>query len=168
MKPTLIPYLEVVGFDVAWARRAKVNLRSDRALVAFARHYHRILVCHDRHRDKRKDRETRIQVSQEIYKNGGQVLEVSGSPQQPALTSLGKILTHRNKWKDFFEANDGIVVVYGNRDITTIPRDQLIQRVQYPLDHPSIPVVPPKSPRRVKVVRKQKPTPSGQQPLFEQ
>ena len=48
MKPALLSYLKVVGFDVAWAKDAKVNFRSDRALVAFARHYHRILVCHDK------------------------------------------------------------------------------------------------------------------------
>ena len=156
MKPTLLPYLKVVGFDVAWARDARVNIHSDRALVAFARHYHRILVCHDRHRDKPKDKETRIQVCQEIYKNGGQVIEVSGSSSQHELTSLGKLLTHRTKWKEFFNNNDGIVVVYENRDIKTIPKKDLVQQVQGILNHPTIPIVPPKTIPQTKIKRKQK------------
>ena len=155
MKGTLLTYLTAVCFDVAWAKDAKVNVCSDRALVAFARHYHRILVCHDRHRDKRKDRETRVQICQEIYDNGGQVIEVSGIPAQHELTSLGKILTHREKWKEFFDNNDGVVIVYENRDMKTIPRAKLIRQIQGILDHPTIPAIPSKSPRKPST--KQKP-----------
>lgn len=154
VKPTLLTYLKAVGFDVMWARNAKVNIRSDRALVAFARHYHRILICHDRHKDKSRDKETRVQISQEIYEDGGQVIEITGKPSQEVLTSLGKILTHRQKWKEFFESNDGIVVVYENRDPVTNPRKELMQRVQYMFNHESIPVVHLKAPRKESKQRK--------------
>jgi hypothetical protein len=140
--------LRVVGFDVASAKDVKVGFRDDVKLVRYARHYKRILVCHDRHRDKPGDKETRIRIRQEIYNHGGQVIEVSGSPKQPELTSLGKILTHRAKWKEFFENNDGIVILYENRDIKAIPREALIQQVQGLLAHPTIPPIPPKSPQK--------------------
>jgi hypothetical protein len=158
MRGTLLTYLKAISFDVVWAKNAKVNVCSDRALVAFARHYHRILVCHDRHRDKRKDKETRVQISQEIYENGGQVIEVSGEPAQHELTSLGKILTHRKKWKEFFDNNDGIVIVYENRDMVTIPRAKLIRQIQGTLDHSTIPAIPLKSPRKATIkIRSPKP-----------
>ena len=162
MKPALLSYLKVVGFDVAWAKDAKVNFRSDRALVAFARHYHRILVCHDKHR---KPYEHKIQVCQEIYKRGGKVIQVAGSPAQEALTSLGKILVHRKAWKEFFKENDGIVTVSDASNIGTIQRKDLIKYVQGIFVHPSIPVVSPRSPRQIKTIRKAKPIPSGQQPF---
>ena len=162
MKPALSSYLKVVGFDVAWAKDARVNFRSDRALVAFARHYHRILVCHDKHT---RPHEHKIQVCQEIYEKGGQVIQVAGSPAQEALTSLGKILVHRKAWKEFFKENDGIVTVSDASHITPIKRKDLLHYVQGTFDHPSIPVVSPRSPRQIKTIRKPKPIPPGQQPF---
>jgi len=154
MKPTLIPYLKAVGFDVIWAKDANVNVRSDRALVAYARHYHRILLCHDKHV---KPYEHKIQVCQEIYKKGGQVIQVAGNPSQEPLTSLGKILVHRKMWKEFFLEHDGIITVSDASHIKSIERKDLLHSVQGALVHSSIPVVAPKSLRKLKAVRKSKP-----------
>lgn len=163
VKPTLLAYLKAVGFNMAWVREAKVNIHSDRALVAFARHYHRILVCHDRHKDMKK--ETRIQICLEIYEKGGQVLQVAGSPGQPALTTLGKILIHREKWLDFFRYNDGIVTVSDASHIKPIPRADLIHQVQAMLEHPLIPVISPKAPRKKKARPRPKAVSAQQLPL---
>lgn len=154
VNPVVLSYLEAVGFDVMWARKAKVNIHSDRALVAFARHYHRIFVCHDRHRDVK--RETRVQICQEIYEKGGQVIQVAGSPAQPELATLGKILIHRAKWLDFFRDNDGIVTVSDASHITPTTRANLIHQVQAIFEHPSIPTINPKAPRKKKARLKPK------------
>ena len=89
MKATILPYLKAVGFDVKFANANIVNIHDDCALVKHARRYKRILVCHDRHRDKRRDRGIRLRISQEIFNNGGCVIQVSGGSDQPILTSLG-------------------------------------------------------------------------------
>jgi len=166
MKPTLLPYFKAVGFDVAWAREAKVNIRSDRALVAFARHYHRILVCHDRHKDIK--REIRFQICLEIYENGGQVIQVAGSPKQPELKSLGKILIHHENWCDFFKNNDGIVTVSDTNHIDIVPRKDLIHQAQGMFEHPSIPTLSPKAPRKQKTTSKLKTVSPLQLPLEQQ
>lgn len=148
VKPTLIPYLGAVGFNVLWARNAKVNYRDDVALVKYARHYNRILVCHDRHRDSSKAKEIRIRIYREIYERGGRVIEIAGTPSQDPLTSLGKILVHRHKWSTFFAENDGIVIVREASNMSAITRDKLIRTIQGVIDHPTIPPIPPKATRR--------------------
>lgn len=165
MNPIVLTYLKAVGFDVMWAREASVNIHSDRALVAFARRYHRILVCHDRHRDVK--RETRIQICREIYEKGGQVIQVAGSPDQPELATLGKILIHRGKWLSFFRDNDGIVTVSDASHITPTTRANLIHQVQAIFEHPSIPTINPKAPRKKRTRVKPK-TVSTQQLSLEQ
>ncbi len=151
MKPDLVSYLKVVGFNVVWGYHAKVNIHSDPAMVAFARKYHRILVCHDQHRKKAK-----IPIILEIYNNGGKVIEVTGSSGQPALTSLAKIIIHRIKWKDFFNSNDGIVRISDANRCKTYPRKDLINLVGRVFEDPSIPSISPKAPPKKRTKSKTK------------
>lgn len=147
---------------MAWAKEAKVNYRSDRALVAFARRYHRILICHDKHE---RPVEHKVQVCLEIYEHGGQVIQVAGSSGQEALTSLAKILIYRKQWLDFFNGNDGIVTVSDATHIKTIPRKDLLHTIQGMLSHPSIPMLPPKITPKTPRRRKPKVIAPEQQPL---
>lgn len=117
IRATAPDYFRTVGFDVACASKSKVNVQSDRALVAFARHYHRILVCHDRHK---RPQEHKLQGRTEIYEHGGQVIQIAGDPKQSELTSLGKVLANRDKWIAFFKENDGIVTVYDNQEMQKV------------------------------------------------
>ncbi len=90
VRPTVMPYLKAVGFDAVSVLRVKVNHRDDVAIVKYARHYNRIVVCHDRHKDQ-----VRYQMYQEIFKRGGRIIEIGGHNGKPELTSVGKILVHR-------------------------------------------------------------------------
>lgn len=168
MNKTLLPYLKAVGFDVLFARDTKVNIKSDRALVAYARHYHRILICHDRHQKPQKHK---LEVCKEIYQHGGRVIQVAGDPKQDPLTSLGKILANRYKWMNFFNGNDGIVTTYDNREMKTMKREELFYKIEqistkiksgFKLDIK--PMISPKAPHKP-AKRKPNPIPSQQLPL---
>ena len=106
----LLRYLESIGFDVLFAPNVDgVDIHDDSKIVKWARRHRRILVCHDRFKDK----QTRIRVYLEVLQNGGKVIRIAGPPQQPLLTSLGKLVVHRDDWLQFFkEHEDGIVAVH--------------------------------------------------------
>jgi hypothetical protein len=167
VKPTLLPYLGAVGFNVLWVRDAKVNYHDDVALVKYARRYHRILLCHDRHRDKSRTDGIRIRMYREIYERGGQVIEIAGSPSQDPLTSLGKILVHRHNWRTFFDENDGIVVVREASGMVPKTRDKLIQKIQGVIAHPTIPPIPPKVIRKPSTKQKPHRIQRGEEKTFD-
>jgi hypothetical protein len=105
----LEPLLRAVGFRTESAYRIDANIRSDTALIRWARRNRYIFVCHDRLRD----RKTNQYVYPEIYHYGGKVIRIGGDSSQGPLTALGKIVLHREKWREFFAEHDGIVVVHG-------------------------------------------------------
>lgn len=137
----LEPLLRAVGFRTQSARR--IQVRSDVALVRWARQHRHILVCHDKY----KDRKTNQYLYPEIYHRGGQVLRISGRPGQDVLTSLGKILIHREAWRDKFASQDGIAILYPDK-LTFQEASKLYTYVQRPMDLLSDPA---------KALRKRKP-----------
>ncbi len=128
VRATALDYFRAVGFDAQLATRTQANIQSDRSLVAFARKYHRILVCHDKH--KRPERH-KLEVRKEIYQYGGQVIQISGDCEESEITSLGKVLANRHKWLDFFKANDGIVTVYDNQEMKKENREALYFQIEH-------------------------------------
>ena len=109
----LCPYLEAVGFRVRFALHVGVNVRSDTAILRWAREHGYILVCHDKHSDK----STRLELYPELYERGGKIVRIAGNPGQNEITALGKILVHRDKWSSWFAENDGEVVVTSQKII---------------------------------------------------
>ena len=107
------PYLEAVGFHVQFALHVDVDVRSDTAILRWAREHEHILVCHDKHRDK----STRLELYPELYEQGGKIIRVTGDSSQNELTAVGKILVHREKWVAWFAENDGEVIVASHRFI---------------------------------------------------
>ena len=155
VNPYLARYLGAIGFDVVFAAKVKVDYRDDIAIIKWARNHNRIVVTHDIYRD----RATKIRACQEIYENGGQVIQVSRGQSQTPLTSLGKILMHREDWVKFFQDNDGIFVVYQTKP-KPMPREYLLRNIQGQFDGELAPVVTLKLPRRQKIIRrKPKPIP---------
>ena len=73
----------------------------------WARENGHILVCHDKH----KDRSTRLELYPELKANGGRILRITGDSSQEVLTALGKILVNREKWRTWFQDNDGEVIL---------------------------------------------------------
>jgi len=162
VNPNLTQYLRAVGFNVLFATKVKVNYRDDVAVVKWARRHNRIVVAHDKYRDKR----TKIRVCQEVYEHGGRVIQIAGGPQQHPLTSVGKILTHRDDWVKFFQDNDGMVLVH-QTGMTPKPRAYLFRQIQGQLGQPMLPVIAPKAPRpQRKTKRKPKPVSSEQPSLL--
>jgi len=101
------PYLEAVGFQTQSALTVSADHRSDVDLLRWARRNDYILVCHDKH----KDRSTRLELYPELKANGGRILRITGDSSQPVLTAVGKILVNREKWRSWFEDNDGVVIL---------------------------------------------------------
>lgn len=161
MNPHLARYLGAVGFNVLFAAKVKVDYRDDIAIIKWARSHGRIVVTHDRY----KDRATKIRAYQEIYENGGRVIQVSRGQNQAPLTSLAKILAHREDWVKFFQENDGMVLVH-QTDMKPMPRAYLIRQLQSQLNFPTLPRIASKSPRTRKGGRKPKPISEGQPPLL--
>ncbi len=130
-----------------FAVRVKVNIRDDGAIVEWSRKHNRILVSHDKY----KNREHKIRVFQEIYEHGGHVIQVAGGSDQDVLTSLGKIIVNRKEWVKFFNDNDGVALLHRG-GMKPMPRAYLIRQLQGILgdDKSVIGDIPLKSPRRRK------------------
>jgi hypothetical protein len=151
----LEPLLSAVGFRTELALRVDVNIRKDVDILRWARRHRYILVCHD----KFKDRQTRLELYPEIYHNGGKIIQIGGGPSQDCYTSLGKILLHRSKWREFFSEYDGIVIVHeqgmNKRDANKLY--SVIQRKMPLSDEPVKTLRSRKPPRQVSHKRKQPP-----------
>ena len=100
-------YLKSVGFDAVLARQSGVDLTSDLDVLRHSRDDDRILVCHDKHRD----RHTLLALLGEICNNGGKVIRIGGVPGQSPITSAGLIMVHRRLWRGFFEEHQGGIVI---------------------------------------------------------
>ena len=107
------PYLEAVGFETRFALNVEADERSDVALLRWARENNYILVCHDKH----KDRSTRLELFPELNTSGGHILRITGDSSQDVLTAVGKILVNREKWRPWFNDNDGLVILTKERVI---------------------------------------------------
>ena len=129
-------YLEALGFDVVLATQVEVDVTDDVEVLRWARRRRRILVCHDKHRDA----DTKIRMAQEIYEHGGKVVRIGGAPNQPPLTSTGKVVVHRTNWRRFFDQNgNGIVLVHmqGMKEMT---REYLRNQYQASISIPGNPI----------------------------
>jgi hypothetical protein len=148
-------YLTAIGFDVLFATRVDVDIHDDTAILKWARRRGRIMVCHDKFRDG----QTRMSLFREVYENGGHIIRIGGRPDQPPLTSLGKITVHRQDWLDFFSENDGIVLVHMT-GMTRMPREYLLRRYQSTLFDPSAVLRQPR--RQTQATPRHKPSPDEQ------
>ena len=119
------PYLTAIGFRVKFALHTGANVRSDTALLRWARRNRHIFVCHDKH----KDGTTRQELFPEIARNGGKALRIGGRPGQDPIVSAGKLLANRDKWLAFFAENDGIVTC-GSQGVEYYNRERLLKKVQ--------------------------------------
>lgn len=143
----------------------RVDIKNDTAIAKYAKRHGRILVCHDRH----KDEPTRYSLYQEIYHNGGQMIEIKGGSQQNVFECLGKFLIHRERWVDFFHDNEGIFVIKSDNKVACRQRKDLLFHIQHVLD---IDVIPEIGPKAIHTPRHRKPQvrraiPTEQQTLFE-
>jgi hypothetical protein len=158
INPELERVLQAVGFATESALRIGIDVRDDTALLRWARKNRYILVCHDRHRDRR----TNQQFYPEIYHRGGRVIQISGDSGQDLLTALGKVLVHREKWRDFFKDNDGIATVTQASGVKLDPAEKLYARIQRRMEGmgdaaKSLKHRKPPRPRKRMPTRKQKP-----------
>ncbi len=112
-----------------FALRVDVDTTNDTAIVRWARDHDYMVVCHDKHRR----RETRMELFPEVYKNGGKILRIGGEPSQDPLVSVGRILVHLEEWRQFFQENDGIVVLRKD-GINYLRAEELYKKVQHLLD----------------------------------
>ena len=100
-------YLESVGFDVSLARHSGVDLTSDLDVLRRSSDEQRILVCHDKHRD----RNTLLALLEEICISGGKVIRLGGVPGQDPITSAGLVMVHRRLWQGFLEEHQGGIAI---------------------------------------------------------
>ena len=124
--PELADYLRAVGFDVQLAPRDNPQvIENDVAVLRYARRRRRIVVCHDRHRD----RESELELFPEIYNKGGRILRIGGDSSQPLLLALGKITVHYDGWSTWFSSNPqgGRVVLHKDKYISTTA-DEFMER----------------------------------------
>ena len=128
-------YLTAIGFDVVFATRSGVNIRDDVAVLKWARRRRRFMVTHDRF----KDGPTKHKLYQEVYDNGGKIIQIVRKQDQSPVMLLGKILVHRRDWLKFFEDNEGIVLLHST-GMKPMPRDYLIRQIQNVLFTP-VPVL---------------------------
>ena len=139
--PELADYLRAVGFDVLLAPRANPQvIENDVAVLRYARRRKRIVVCHDRH----KDRESELELFPEIYNNGGYILRIGGDSSQSLLLALGKVTVHYDTWSTWFSVNPqgGRVVLHKDKYIATTAEEFMkrhLRRVYVGHDFPPLP-----------------------------
>ena len=124
--PELADYLRAVGFNVELAPRDKPEvIENDVEVLRYARKRGRIVVCHDKH----KDREAEMHLFPEIFHNGGYILRIGGDSSQPLLHALGKITIHYDEWSDWFKDNlQGGRVTLSRNKCSKTTGDEFMQR----------------------------------------
>ena len=157
--PELADYLRAVGYDVTLAPRGGRTIRDDVRVLRLARRQGRIVVCHDAHRD----RETQLRLYPELYRRGGKILQIRGDSSQDLLTALGKVITWRLEWSNWFSQNDGRVVVskggWRKNTAAELANFASVQRVQD--------VGPVVTKRTTRTIKRRTKIPPEQQPLID-
>jgi hypothetical protein len=160
--PELADYLRAVGFDVQLAPRDNPQvIENDVEVLRYARRRRRIVVCHDRHRD----RESELELFPEIYNNGGRILRIGGDSSQSLLLALGKVTVHYTSWSTWFSSNPkgGRVVLHKDKCIPTTAEDFMERHLHRIYVSHDIPPLPPK--RRGRQARRHRPPPIAQRRL---
>ena len=117
-----------VGFDVVFATRVDVDIHDDTEVLKWARRRRRIMVTHDRF----EDGATKHKLYQEVYDNGGKIIQIARRRNQDPIMLLGKVLVHRRDWLAFFEENEGMVLLHVD-GMKRMPRNYLIRQIQHVL-----------------------------------
>jgi hypothetical protein len=104
--PELVRLLRKVGFKATHATWHDIP-NDDTGYLVWGRAHNYILICHDKHRDKK----TKYSFHSEMYYHGGQAIRV-GKPGQPVLRLLGVILAQRHVWQEFFRNDSGEASVH--------------------------------------------------------
>ena len=125
-------YLVAVGFDVVFAIRSGVDIRDDVAVLKWARRHRRIMMTHDRF----KDGPTKHKLYQEVYVNGGKIIQIARRQDQSPAMLLGKVLVHLRDWAAFFEENEGMVLLHAS-GLKRMPREYLIRQIQRTFGDPT-------------------------------
>lgn len=143
--PELADYLRAVGFNVKFAPRDNPVIEDDVEVLRLARRQNRILVCHDKHRD----RSTQLRLYPEMYHGRGHILRIIGDSSQPLLTVMGKVLVHYEEWSEWFRANpDGGIVSLSKERCRSVPAEELMERHMHRIYVGND--VPPVPPRRTR------------------
>ena len=102
--------IQAVGFSVVIARHIpSIDIQSDVSVVRYARKHRLVVICFDKHRD----RKTNQDLYPELHRRGGKIVKIGGNPSQHPLTALGKLLFHRDAWMEWFKTNNGRFVCTG-------------------------------------------------------
>lgn len=125
------PLLQAVGFRTESMLRLMdvVDIQDDVEVVKWARRHRRILICHDKH----KDRVTKIRLNAEVGLHGGRVITVLGGPQQSTYSTVGKILVNRDQWRErlVLRGEHGVVRV-GAQNMTFWDQQWLLEHMPRP------------------------------------
>jgi len=153
INPRLAQYLTATGFDVVFAPDTDVDIHDDTAILRWARRRSRIMVCHD----KFKDGKTRFKIFEEVYENGGRVIQVGSKPDRLPLTSLGLILANRSDRLKFFEEESSGMVFVHKTGMTRMNRAYCQLQYRKVLVDPAFDPIPALSRRRRSAQRTQRP-----------
>ena len=115
-----------------FATRSDVDIRDDVAVLKWARRHQRIMVTHDRF----KDGPTKHKLYQEVYVNGGKIIQIARRQNQSPAMLLGKMLVHLRDWAAFFEENEGMVLLHAS-GMKRMPREYLIRQIQHTFGDPT-------------------------------
>lgn len=93
--PTLERLLRAIGFRTdSVLRIEEIDVRSDVAVLRYARKHRMIVVCFDMH----KDNATKLAWNTEIMLRGGRAIQIDGGPAQPDDEAAGKVLMLYPAW----------------------------------------------------------------------
>ena len=127
---TPMPFVEclrLLGWDVVTVYQYDLQYEKDDAVILRkATELDRILITFDYLRG-----EQGVRIARELRDQGGQLIRISGGPDQPVLRALGKLLFHHERWLPWFAANEGRVVISDTRQVPSFTlRSDLSVNVQ--------------------------------------
>ena len=157
--PELAYYLRAVGFDVQLAPRDNPQvIENDVEVLRYARKRRRIVVCHDRY----KDRESELKLFPEIYNNRGRILRIGGNSSQPLILALGKVIVHYDDWSKWFSSNPqgGRIALFKDKWVPTTAEKFMERHLGRIYVSHDIPPLPPR--RRGRQGARTHPVPIGQ------
>ena len=96
---------------------------SDAQQLSVAREHKRIFIAFDEFKGK-----DGAEVAAELQLHGGWIIQISRGPNQPLYRSLAKLLWHFDQWMDFFQTQQGVVILRDLRNMKTYTIEQYNQR----------------------------------------